>query len=100
MLDCTVSSATSTGVTLTIAVHENVGATASNVGRWNSDGNGPSGPVAVATARPIRNAGTIAGNRVARMRCATRYAISVAPTMTTTSTAMPASSDVSSEEKM
>src|SRR5215210_1592315 len=85
MFDCTVISATSTGVAVAIAVHENVGRSTERLGTSKDDGNDPSWPVSPATASPATNAGRIAGSREPRRRRATRYVKSAAPTISATS---------------
>ena len=68
MFDCTVSSATSTGVAVAIALSEKDGCTRSRLGSSNEVGNGPICPVSAATRSPARNAGRIGGTRVPNTR--------------------------------
>ena len=89
--------ASSTGVTVAIAVHENFGRTNSSPGSAKVEGNAPSCPVTAATRNPARNAGRTGGSRVPRKRWLSRYARTAHPTMIGT---FAAPSDVLRDEKM
>ena len=88
MFDCTVRSATSTGVAVAIALNEKEGRTTSRLGSENDDGNAPSCPVSAAARSPARNAGRIGGTRVPNRRWLRRYAARALPTMSGTSAGM------------
>ena len=89
MFDCTVSSATRTGVAVAMALSEKDGCTRSRLGSSNDVGNGPICPVSAATRSPARNAGRIGGTRVPNTRWLSTYASSALPTINGTSYGTP-----------